>query len=100
RPPQPHHRSLHDPLPISFSPWDTFRSLHPLLCIIAPQRQNDMIISMLGIYRQTGQLPLDPMTGFHSIPIIVDSYLKGITRFDKRSEEHTSELQSRENLVS
>ena len=67
----------------TFSPWDTFRSLHPLLCIIAPQRQNDMIISMLGIYRQTGQLPLDPMTGFHSIPIIVDSYLKGITGIDK-----------------
>ncbi|HSO86356.1 MAG TPA: glycoside hydrolase domain-containing protein, partial [Draconibacterium sp.] len=67
----------------TFSPWDTFRSLHPLLCIIAPNRQNDMIISMLDIYRQTGQLPVEPMTGFHSIPIIVDSYLKGITGFDK-----------------
>jgi putative alpha-1,2-mannosidase len=67
----------------TFSPWDTFRSLHPLLCIIAPQRQNDMIISMLGIYVQTGQLPVEPMTGFHSIPIIADSYLKGITGFDK-----------------
>ncbi len=67
----------------TFSPWDTFRSLHPLLCIIAPQRQNDMIISMLDIYKQTGQLPVEPMTGFHSIPIIVDSYLKGINGFDK-----------------
>ena len=67
----------------TFSPWDTFRSLHPLLCIIAPKRQNDMIISMLDIYEQSGQLPVEPMTGFHSIPIIVDSYLKGITGFDK-----------------
>ncbi len=67
----------------TFSPWDTFRSLHPLLCIIAPQRQNDMIISMLDIYKQTGQLPVEPMTGFHSIPIIVDSYFKNITDFDK-----------------
>jgi putative alpha-1,2-mannosidase len=66
-----------------FSPWDTFRSLHPLLCIIAPQRQSDMILSMLDIYKQSGQLPVEPMTGFHSIPIIVDSYLKGITGFDK-----------------
>ena len=67
----------------TFSPWDTFRSLHPLLCIIEPKRQNDMIISMLDIYKQTGQLPVEPMTGFHSIPIIVDSYFKSITGFDK-----------------
>lgn len=67
----------------SFSPWDTFRSLHPLLCIIAPKRQNDMIVSMLEIYKQTGQLPVEPMTGYHSIPIIVDSYFKNITDFDK-----------------
>lgn len=67
----------------AFSPWDTFRSLHPLLCLIAPKRQNDMIISMLEIYEQTGQIPITPMTGYHSIPIIVDSYFKGITNFDK-----------------
>lgn len=67
----------------TFSPWDTFRSLHPLLCVIAPQKQNDMIMSMLDIYKQTGQLPVEPMTGFHSIPIIVDSYFKDITGFDK-----------------
>ena len=65
-----------------FSPWDTFRSLHPLLCILKPQRQNDMILSMLNIYDQRGYLPYTPMTGYHSIPIIADSYLKGITGFD------------------
>ncbi|MGQ7871001.1 GH92 family glycosyl hydrolase [Sunxiuqinia sp. sy24] len=67
-----------------FSPWDTFRSLHPLFCLIATQRQNDMIISMLDVYRQSGKLPTDPMTGYHAIPIIVDSYLKGIRGFDKK----------------
>ena len=66
----------------AFSPWDTFRSLHPLLCIVAPLRQNDMILSMLEIYQQTEQLPVQPMTGYHSIPIIVDSYFKNITDFD------------------
>jgi len=61
-----------------FSPWDTFRSLHPLLCLLFPDRQRDMILSMLDIYRQTGYLPTDPMTGNHAIPILVDSWLKGI----------------------
>ena len=61
-----------------FSPWDTFRTLHPLLCLLFPERQKDMVESMLDIYRQTAWLPTDPMTGSHSIPIITDSWLKGI----------------------
>ncbi len=65
-----------------FSPWDTFRSLHPLLTLIAPDRQNDMICSLLDSYTQTGKLPKGPMTGNHTIPIIVDAYLKGICNYD------------------
>lgn len=67
----------------AFSAWDTFRTLHPLLCLIAPDRQNDMIQSMLDQYVQSGKLPKGPMTGNHVIPIIVDSYLKGISNFDR-----------------
>ncbi len=66
----------------AFSPWDTFRSLHPLLCILAPEVQEDIIKSMLDVYQQQGQLPNDPMTGFHAIPVIVDSYFKGCDHFD------------------
>ncbi|MGF7037448.1 GH92 family glycosyl hydrolase [Mucilaginibacter lappiensis] len=66
-----------------FSPWDTFRSLHPLLSLLYPEKQNDIILSMLDIYKQTGHLPTESMTGNHSVPIIVDAYLKGITGFDK-----------------
>ena len=66
-----------------FSPWDTFRSLNPLLTLLYPDKENDVILSMLDIYRQTGHLPRESMTGDHAIPIIVDSYLKGITGFDK-----------------
>jgi putative alpha-1,2-mannosidase len=68
----------------AFSPWDTFRSLHPLLTLLYPDKQQDVILSMLDIYKQTGHLPTESMTGNHSIPIIVDSYLKGITGFDSR----------------
>ncbi|MEI6679802.1 MAG: GH92 family glycosyl hydrolase [Mariniphaga sp.] len=66
----------------AFSAWDTFRTLHPLLCLIAPDRQNDMILSMLAQYEQTGKLPKGPMTGNHILAIITDSYLKGIRGFD------------------
>ena len=66
-----------------FSAWDTFRSLHPLLCLIAPDRQQDMILSMLDEFVQSGTLPIGPMTGNHVIEIIVDSYMKGIRHFDK-----------------
>jgi putative alpha-1,2-mannosidase len=65
-----------------FSPWDSYRSLHPLLALLYPDKQKDMILSMLDIYKQSGFLPIESMTGNHSIPIIVDSYLKGITGFD------------------
>jgi putative alpha-1,2-mannosidase len=68
---------------VAFSPWDTFRSLHPLLTLLYPQKQQDVILSMLDVYKQSGHLPTESMTGNHSIPIIVDSYLKGITDFDK-----------------
>jgi putative alpha-1,2-mannosidase len=66
-----------------FSPWDTFRSLHPLLSLLYPEKQNDIILSMLDIYQQTGHLPTESMTGNHAVPIIVDAYLKGVTGFDK-----------------
>lgn len=66
-----------------FSPWDTFRSLHPLLTLLYPEKQNDVILSMLNVYEQSGYLPTETMTGNHAIPIIVDAYLKGITGFDK-----------------
>ncbi len=66
----------------AFSPWDTFRSLHPLLCIIEPEVQSDIIKSILDVYLQTNKLPRAPMTGYHSIPVMVDSYFKGCNDFD------------------
>ena len=65
-----------------FSAWDTFRSLHPLLCLLFPGRQQDMVLSMMDVYRQTGYLPSDPMTGNHAVAVIADSWCKGIRRFD------------------
>jgi predicted alpha-1,2-mannosidase len=75
-----------------FSLWDTFRALHPLFTLIQPQRDNDMINSMLAHYTQSVHhiLPIWShfgnenwcMIGYHSVPVIVDAYMKGIRGFD------------------
>lgn len=65
-----------------FSPWDTFRSLHPLLCLLYPDKQREMVLSMLDVFSQTGHLPTESMTGNHAVPIVADSYLKGIKGID------------------
>lgn len=64
-----------------FSFWDTFRTLHPLLTLLKPSVQEDMLLSIEEHYRRQGYLPVGPMTGYHVIPTILDSYIKGITSF-------------------
>lgn len=74
----------------TLSLWDTFRTENPLLTLIAPNRVSDMVNSMLAYYQDTKRLPVwtlygnetNCMTGYHSIPVIVDAYLKGFTGFD------------------
>ena len=73
-----------------FSLWDTFRTLHPLFAILERERTNDFINSMLDMYNYDGRLPIwelaanetDCMIGYHSVPVIVDAYKKGIRGFD------------------
>ena len=73
-----------------FSFWDTFRAAHPLFTITQKKRINDMIHSMLKHYDAYGLLPIwelvgnetNCMIGTHSIPVIVEAYLKGIGNFD------------------
>lgn len=74
----------------TLSLWDTFRTENPLLTLIAPKRVSDMVNSMLAYYQDTNRLPVwtlygnetNCMTGYHSIPVIVDAYLKGFKGFN------------------
>ena len=74
----------------TLSLWDTFRSWNPLQTLLNPQLVNDMINSMLEMYRQWGELPIWPlghgetgcMIGYHSIPVIADAWLHGIRGFN------------------
>lgn len=73
-----------------FSLWDTFRALHPLFTIIEKERDIDFIKSLLANYTRAGKLPIwelggnetNCMIGYHSVPVICDAYVKGLTTFD------------------
>jgi predicted alpha-1,2-mannosidase len=73
-----------------FSLWDTYRAEQPLFTILQPERINDMVNTMLNIYKQQGKLPIWPlmgnetdcMVGYSAIPVIADAYFKGFDGFD------------------
>lgn len=75
----------------TFSLWDTYRALHPLMTIIHPEKIADIINTMLHIYQQQGKLPVwhlmgcetNCMTGNPGIPVVADALLKDFTGFDK-----------------
>ena len=77
----------------TFSLWDTYRALHPLLTLVQPpERTSDFVRSLLAARRDSpyGILPVWAfhgqetwtMIGYHAVPVIADAYLKGIRGFD------------------
>lgn len=73
-----------------FSTWDTYRAEHSLFTLVAPDRINDFVNSMLAIYDEQGHLPIwhlngyetGTMPGISSLQIIAEAYLKGFRGFD------------------
>ena len=73
-----------------FSLWDTYRNVHQLMTLLFPDRQLDMVNTMLGMYREHGWLPkwelygreTLTMEGDPAIPVIVDTWFKGLRDFD------------------
>lgn len=73
-----------------FSLWDTYRNVHQLLTLAYSDVQTDMIRSMVAMSKEWGWLPrwelygreTFTMEGDPAIPVIVDSYLKGLRDFD------------------
>ncbi|MCK5856547.1 MAG: GH92 family glycosyl hydrolase [Bacteroidales bacterium] len=73
-----------------FSLWDTFRATHPLFTLTQQKRTADFIKTFIQQYEDGGQLPVwelagnytGCMIGYHSIPVIVDAYFKGIRDYD------------------
>lgn len=75
-----------------FSLWDTYRALHPLFNITQPERNNDMIKSMLAHHDQSvhHMLPIWShyanenwcMIGYHATSVIADALVKNIGDFN------------------
>ncbi|PHS07185.1 MAG: sugar hydrolase [Kordia sp.] len=75
-----------------FSLWDTYRALHPLFNITQPERNNDMIKSMLAHHDESvhNMLPIWShyanenwcMIGYHATSVIADAMAKNVGDFN------------------
>ena len=74
----------------TLSTWDTFRAAHPFYTILTPEHVDTFVDSMVESCRAVGYVPIwtlwgkdnQCMIGTHSVPVIVDAYLKGFRGFD------------------
>ena len=77
----------------TFSLWDTYRALHPLLTLVQPEQRNvDFVRSLIASQQHSpyGILPVWQfagqetwtMIGYHAVPVIADAYMKGLRGFD------------------
>lgn len=73
-----------------FSLWDTYRNFHQLMTLVYPERQLDMVRSMVDMSKEWGWLPkwelysreTFTMEGDPAIPVIIDTWRKGLRDFD------------------
>ena len=73
-----------------FSLWDTYRNVHQMSTLLYPKRQLDIVRTMVGMYKEGGWFPrwelysreTLTMEGDPAIPVIVDSWMKGLRDFD------------------
>ena len=73
----------------AYSLWDTFRAEHPWLQLVAPERVNDMITSLVQMYEESGWIPkwanptfTNIMIGTHADAVIADAYVNGFRDYD------------------
>ncbi len=70
--------------------WDTYRTLHPWLSLVYPERQLDMVRSMTAMSVESGAPPqwvlgigeTGGMLGDSSAVVIADSWARGVRDFD------------------
>lgn len=78
------------PVVSDLSLWDTYRTLHPLYALIAPERAASAVTSLLAMHDDLGFFPKWPigtgesgvMIGSSADTVIADAYLRGVRGFD------------------
>lgn len=93
----------------NFSLWNTYRDLHPLLTLFYPDRELDMVRSMVEMSKEGGWLPRAELAGIEtgamagdpSVPVIAGTYLAGIKNFDVSSayDAMTKSLSPKNNKI-
>lgn len=74
----------------TFSLWDTFRAVHPLLTITDHTTTREVVNSLISRHENGGHLPLWELTGYDnacmigypSVSVIADAILKGVPGID------------------
>lgn len=75
----------------TLSLWDTYRAAQPFYTLMCPDKDGEIIETMLQHFNTAKLLPIWPlwgkesyaMIGNHAVPAIVDAALKGIKGFNK-----------------
>lgn len=73
-----------------FSLWDTYRNVHQLETLLYPDRQLDMVRSIIDMSKEWGWMPrwelfgreTWTMEGDPAIAVVADTYLKGLRDYD------------------
>ncbi|MBO9872473.1 MULTISPECIES: GH92 family glycosyl hydrolase [Xanthomonas] len=75
----------------TYSLWDTYRALHPLLTLVQPERVPDLVQCLVrgahespqgvGIWPLQG-VETDCMIGYHSAVVLAEAHAKGFTGID------------------
>lgn len=79
----------------TLSCWDTYRSAHPLMSLIHPDKMPDMMQTFLHIFKHQGKLPVwhlmgcetDCMVGNPGISIVADGLVKGYIKDEEAAFE-------------
>ncbi|RYX83573.1 hypothetical protein EON83_14330 [bacterium] len=76
----------------TFSLWDTFRAQMPLLNLFQQKRSSDMVNTITNHFEEYEKISTPMWTlwgneawvmiGYHSAPVVAETYLKGIGSFD------------------
>jgi len=73
-----------------YSLWDTYRDEHDFLTLFYPDREHDMIKSILAMYKESGWLPkwelaggeTYVMVGDPAVNVLAETYINGIHNFN------------------
>ena len=79
----------------TLSCWDTYRSAHPLMSLIHPDKMPDMMQTFVQIYKQQGKLPVwhlmgcetNCMVGNPGVCIVADGLVKGYIKDEEAAYE-------------